>query len=70
MMATGRLKTDNEYFLWLCEMVDAEDPDNGYLCLMDEMHHMEFSEQTAKFVKNDYNRVEDGRELRYMFFIE
>lgn len=58
---------DEEYFLWLCELVDAEDPDAGYLGLMRRMYDMEFSDRTAKLIPNDDNRIEDGIELRERF---
>lgn len=60
---------EEEYFLWLCDSV-IDDPDHGYFLLMEILNSTEFSEKTAKFVKNDSNRVGDGVELRYRFFEE
>lgn len=66
-MAKKQHMTPEEgYFLWLCDKVREE----GYDRLFDALHSFEFSEETAKFVGNDYNRVEDGRELRYLYFLE
>lgn len=58
---------DEDYFVWLCELVDAEDPDNGYDGLMRYLYNVEFSEKTAKLIPNDDNRIFDGIDLRREF---
>ncbi len=61
---------DEEYFLWLCGLVDAEDPDAGYLGIMNHLYDTEFSDRTAKLIPNDDNRIEDGLYLREDFYRE
>lgn len=58
---------DEDYFLWLCEMVDADGPDQQYLGLMRHLYDTDFSEESAKLVGNDDNRIEDGIQLREKF---
>lgn len=58
---------DEEYFHWLCEMVDAKGSDDSYSGLMRQLYDVYFSKQTAKLVGLDCNRIEDGKELREKF---
>lgn len=58
---------DEDYFMWLCELVDAEDPDDGYEGLMRYLYNVEFSEEAARLVPNDGNRIFDGIKLRRQF---
>lgn len=57
---------DESYFLWLCSLVD-HDPEKDYSELLKELHSIEFSEQTAKLIPNDHNRISDGLDLRDRF---
>lgn len=61
---------EEDYFIWLCERVDADGPDKGYMNLMHELYEHEFSERTARLIGNDENRIEDGIELRNRFLQE
>lgn len=54
----------NVYFHWLCSMVNADDPQESYICLMGVLFDTEF-EWT---IGNDVNRAEDGKRLRDPFF--
>lgn len=52
-----------EYFQWLCGLVQADDPDHSYWGLMDILFNTEF----VWSVENDDNRAGDGLELRSEF---
>lgn len=52
-----------EYFQWLCGLVQADDPDHSYWGLMDILFNTEF----IWSVDNDDNRAGDGLELRVEF---
>lgn len=58
---------DEKYFLWLCNVVDADDPEEGYLGILRRLYDTEFSEDTAKLIPNDDNRIADGISLRGKF---
>lgn len=60
-------EVDEDYFLWLCQIVGADDPDQGYLGLLRDMYDAEFTDRTAKFIPNDQNRVSDALKLRDRF---
>lgn len=60
----------DDYFNWLCNLVDADDPDDGYLSLMDMMFNMDFDKHTAILIPNDDNRIIDGLDLREDYFDE
>lgn len=55
---------DNEYFHWLCDLVDAYDERRSYIYLMRKLFETEFSNETANLIPNDDNRIEDGLALR------
>ena len=57
-------KDDEAYFLWLCGLVEMDDPERGYLGALRQMYDDEFSESTAVLVGNDINRIGDGLALR------
>lgn len=61
---------DEEYFIWLCELVDAEDPDQGYFGLMHLLHDIRFDSSTAKLIPNDDNRIGDAIEMKTYYYIE
>lgn len=61
---------DDDYFMWLCSLVDAEDPDQGYLGIMKLMYRMDFDDRSARLVPNDGNRIEDGLELKKYYINE
>lgn len=54
----------DDYFLWLCKLVKAED--SNYLYLLNKLHSIEF----YWTVDNDDNRAEDGKALRSKFISE
>ena len=56
-----------EYFNWLCELVDNDEPGPTYFKLLDVLFNTEFSEKTAVLIPNDDNRIEDGLYLREEF---
>lgn len=58
---------DEDYFMWLCELVDADNPDNGYFGLMRFLYNTNFDERSAMLVPNDGNRILDGIDLRREF---
>lgn len=55
---------DNDYFEYLCGIVDADREDKTYIFLMRKLFDTEFSYETARLVPNDDNRIEDGLKLR------
>lgn len=60
---------DELYFKWLYSQVSsarAKNPSKTYWFLMRQLFRKEF----VWFVPNDDNRVEDGRDLRYLFLEE
>lgn len=61
---------DEEYFMWLCGLVDAEDPDLGYLGLMRMLYNIDFDSSTAHLIPNDDNRIEDALEMKIYYYIE
>lgn len=61
---------DNDYFRWLCELVDADNESRSYIFLMRELFETEFSDETANLVPNDGNRITDGIELREEYLEE
>lgn len=58
---------DEDYFLWLCSIVNANDNDKKYFELLRYMYDLEFSDHMAKLVGNDINRILDGMDLRKDF---
>jgi hypothetical protein len=52
-------KVLDDYFLWLCRLIENQDKHN-YFILLEKLHHIDF-EWT---VPNDDNRESDGIELR------
>lgn len=63
-------EVDEDYFLWLCQMIGSADPEDGYLGVLRTMYDSEFTDRTAKFVPNDQNRVGDAVALRDRFMKE
>lgn len=61
------VEVDDEYFSWLCRLVEAGDE---YFSLLREMYDQEFTDRTAKFVPHDQNRVCDAVKLRDEFMDE
>lgn len=61
---------DNDYFAWLCALVDADNECGSFIFLMRELFETEFSYATANLVPNDDNRIEDGLLLREEFLQE
>lgn len=61
---------DNDYFQWLCELVDADHESRSYIFLMRELFETEFNDETANLVPNDINRIQDGLELREQYLEE
>lgn len=55
---------DNDYFKWLCALVDADNERGSYIYLMRYLFETEFSFATARLIPNDDNRVIDGYILR------
>lgn len=55
-----------DYFHWLASLVDT-DPNRDYKGLLMELHSIEFSNETARLIPNDDNRIEDGIALRDRF---
>lgn len=60
-------EVDEDYFLWLCQLVEAKDT---YFGVLREMYDQEFTDRTAKFVPHDQNRVSDAVKLRDRFVEE
>lgn len=50
----------SDYFLWLCGIVNADDPDCSFFSLMRALFDHEFHWS----IDNDVNRAEDGKSLR------
>lgn len=61
---------DNDYFRWLCELVDADREDRTYIYLMRELYETEFNYATANLIPNDDNRIEDGLKVREEYLEE
>lgn len=61
---------DNDYFQWLCDLIDAYDERRSYIYLMRKLFETEFSNETADLIPNDDNRIEDGLALREDFVEE
>jgi hypothetical protein len=59
---------DESYFKWLCEQIwpiETESPALTYWAFARQLYKREF----VWIIPNDDNRVEDGKELRYEFFL-
>lgn len=54
----------DKYFDWLCSLVSQDGEPDLYSSLLEKLDDMVFSEETAIFICNDCNRVEDGFSLR------
>lgn len=61
---------DQDYFRYLCELVDADREDSPYIYLMRKLFETEFSYETAVLIPNDDNRIEDGLALREEYLEE
>ena len=59
---------NNYYFDWLCDIV--ENSKGEYNILLRYLFDTEFSNETAIFINNDSNRVEDSLDLREDFINE
>lgn len=59
---------DQGYFEWLCEIVDADNPDLPFIGLMKHLYDTYFDTNTAALVPNDDNRIEDGKNLRHIYW--
>jgi len=53
----------NEYFHWLCDLIEVNAPDKSYWFLANDLHRREF----FWLISNDDNRANDGRNLRDLF---
>lgn len=53
-----------KYFNWLSSLVDTDGRGDNYMFLIENLHDIVFSEDTAKLIPNDINRIEDGYSLR------
>lgn len=51
---------EQDYFHWLCELVEIEQPDKSYWILAKDLHSREF----YSLIDHDENRAYDGIELR------
>jgi hypothetical protein len=61
----NRIEITNEYFMWLCDLVDSR-RFSGPICydkLLMHLHNTEF----VYLIPKDQNRAEDGLTLRYRF---
>lgn len=56
----------DNYFKWLCELVNIQHQKDSYYLLMGELYKHEF----VPVVQRDINRSEDGIQLRQMFIEE
>lgn len=54
------IDVEQDYFHWLCELINAERDEDGYWLLAKKLH----SEPFYSFVPHDENRAKDGLELR------
>lgn len=55
---------DNDYFHWLCSLVEADDERRPYIYLMRELFETEFSDETTILIPHDDNRIEEGLAIR------
>lgn len=53
----------DEYYLWLCDIIEANQRDRSYLLLVKDLYHRDFE----WFVPNDDNRAFEGKNLREDF---
>lgn len=58
-------RINDEYFEWLCELIDAKrfSSEVGYRKLLMHLHNLEFT----WLISMDYNRADDGFQLRRKF---
>jgi hypothetical protein len=65
---TYRERLNEEYFLWLCHLIDEDRYSDraSFKRLLTYLHDTEFT----YLIANDANRAEDGIELRYRFAIQ
>lgn len=59
----SRVAIHDEYFLWLCDRVNANQEDRSYLLLLRDLHRKDFRWS----VPNDDNRAFEGKDLREDF---
>ena len=65
---TFRDEVNNEYFEWLCELIDVRrfSKVRSYRKLLTHLHNVEFT----WFIQRDDNRADDGIQLRRRFALE
>lgn len=56
----------NAYFDWLCDLINANDPDHSFIFLCRHLHTLEFYWSVC----NDDNRAGDGMALRGLFRLQ
>lgn len=61
-------RVNDEYFEWLCELIDARrfSKQVGYMKLLTHLHNIEFT----WFILRDDNRADDGVQLRRRYALE
>lgn len=57
------IEISNEYFTWLCNIININRPRDSYFILAQILHKRDYK----WFVPNDDNRAADGRKLREQF---
>lgn len=60
---------EEKYYSWLASLVNPDGRGDEYQHLLEQMHLTIFSDDTAKLIPNDSNRVEDGINLREKYCV-
>lgn len=55
---------EEKYYHWLASLINTDGRGDDYQHLLEQLHLIIFSDDTAKLIPNDSNRIEDGLALR------